>query len=79
MLSSYERAFQYKVKFEYGQVWRKLDFSNINLYYKNIAKNGLNNEFLEPKMVLDLIFDGFFMYLYELFLNLKNGEHFQEK
>ena len=41
--------------FEYGRVWRKLDFSNINLYYKNIAKIGPNNHFLEPKMVLDLI------------------------
>ena len=30
-------------------------FSNINLYYKNIAKNGPNNNFLEPKMVLDFI------------------------
>ena len=26
--------------FEYGRVWRKWDFSNINLYYKNIVKNG---------------------------------------
>ena len=75
MLSSYERAIQYEVnafygmsKFnyllkifalEYGRVWRKSDFSNINLYYKNIAKNGPNNDFLEPKMVSDLVFGGF--------------------
>ena len=24
-----------------------------------MAKNGSNNDFLEPKMVLDLVFDGF--------------------
>ena len=37
----------------------KSDFSNINLWYKDIAKNGPNNDFLEPKMVSDLVFDGF--------------------
>ena len=31
----------------------------MNLNYKNIAKNGPNSSFLEPKMVLDFIFDGF--------------------
>ena len=72
---SCERTFQYEVNafygmskfnsllkifaFESGRVRRKSDFSNINLYYKNIAINGPNNNFLEPKMVLDLIFDGF--------------------
>ena len=45
-------------RYEYDRVWRKSDFSNINLHYKNIAKNGPNKEFLEPKMVLDFIFDG---------------------
>ena len=71
MLNSYERASQYKVSafcgmskfnsylkifaFEYGKVWQKLYFSNINLYYKNIAKNGPNNNFLKSKMVLDFI------------------------
>ena len=75
MLSLYERAFQYEVSafygmlkfnsllkifaFECGWIWRKSDFSNINLYYKNIAKNGPNNNFLKPKMVLDFIFGGF--------------------
>ena len=29
------------------------------IYCKNIAKNGPNNNFLDPKMVLDLVFDGF--------------------
>ena len=33
--------------------------SNINLCYKNIAKNGPNNKFIDQKMVLDLVLDGF--------------------
>ena len=41
---------------EDGQVWWKSDFSKMNLWYKNIAKNGSNNDFLEPKMVSDLVF-----------------------
>ena len=31
----------------------------MNLWCKNIAINGSNNEFLEPKMVLEFIFYGF--------------------
>ena len=32
--------------------------------FKNIAKNGPNNDFLEPKMVLDFVFDGFYVSLW---------------
>ena len=79
-MSSYERAFNTKSalftecqnSIPSSRYWRlntveyggNRTFPNRNLYYKNIAKNDPNNEFLEPKMVLDFIFDGFHVSLW---------------